>query len=157
MRCIVPPPLALAALVVLRGGTNGFLDRRERPRPPPSRASPAASGARGPVSSRGWGRDRAGDQLRWGSRPRRRPNNVTRHILPAREPLLAPLHVGRVFDLLARLREQGTTILLIEQNVRHVLQIVDHAYVLEHGRVVLEGDGRALLENPRLRTAYLGM
>jgi branched-chain amino acid transport system ATP-binding protein len=70
---------------------------------------------------------------------------------------LAPLYVTRVFQLVARLREEGITILIIEQNVRHVLQMVDHAYVLENGRIVLEGAGPALLENPRLRTAYLGV
>jgi branched-chain amino acid transport system ATP-binding protein len=70
---------------------------------------------------------------------------------------LAPLYVTRVFELVARLRGEGTTILLIEQNVRHVLQMVDHAYVMENGRIVLEGDGRTLLDNPRLRTAYLGV
>ena len=70
---------------------------------------------------------------------------------------LAPLYVQRIFDLALRLRERGMTILLIEQNVRHVLRIVDRAYVLENGRVVLEGAGAALLENPRLRSAYLGL
>ena len=70
---------------------------------------------------------------------------------------LAPVYVGRVFELVERLRGEGTTILIIEQNVRHVLQIVDHAYVLENGRIVLAGDGRALLDDPRLRTAYLGL
>ena len=70
---------------------------------------------------------------------------------------LAPIYVSRVFELISRLRKEGTTILLIEQNVRHVLQIVDHAYVLENGRIVLGGSGPDLLGNPRLRTAYLGV
>ena len=70
---------------------------------------------------------------------------------------LAPLYVQRVFELVVHLRARGMTILLIEQNVRHVLRIVDRAYVLENGRVALEGAGASLLENPRLRTAYLGL
>lgn len=70
---------------------------------------------------------------------------------------LAPIYVNRVFELIGELRREGMTILLIEQNVRHVLQIVDYAYVLENGLIVLEGNGPDLLENPRLRTAYLGV
>lgn len=70
---------------------------------------------------------------------------------------LAPIYVNRVFELVRRLRQEGTTILLIEQNVRHVLQMVDQAYVLENGRIVLAGGGHELLDDPRLRTAYLGL
>lgn len=70
---------------------------------------------------------------------------------------LAPIYVNRVFELIGELRREGMTLLLIEQNVRHVLQIVDYAYVLENGLIVLEGNGPDLLENPRLRTAYLGV
>jgi len=70
---------------------------------------------------------------------------------------LAPLYVERLFDLVLRLRNEGITILLVEQNVEHVLQIADRGYVLENGRIVLHNQGRQLLEDPRLKTAYLGL
>jgi branched-chain amino acid transport system ATP-binding protein len=70
---------------------------------------------------------------------------------------LAPLYVERLFDLILRLRRGGLTILLVEQNVEHVLRIADRGYVLENGRIVLEDSGPALLQNPSLKTAYLGL
>jgi branched-chain amino acid transport system ATP-binding protein len=70
---------------------------------------------------------------------------------------LAPLYVERLFELVVRLRDSGLTILLVEQNVEHVLEIADRGYVLENGRIVLEDTGRALLQDPRLKTAYLGL
>jgi branched-chain amino acid transport system ATP-binding protein len=70
---------------------------------------------------------------------------------------LAPLYVERLFDLLTRLRSEGITILLVEQNVEHVLQMADRGYVLENGRIVLEDSGKQLLRDPRLKTAYLGL
>jgi branched-chain amino acid transport system ATP-binding protein len=70
---------------------------------------------------------------------------------------LAPMIVKQVFDLVQELREAGFTILIVEQNVHHVLKIVDYAYVLETGRIVLEGRGDDLLKDERLRVAYLGM
>jgi branched-chain amino acid transport system ATP-binding protein len=70
---------------------------------------------------------------------------------------LAPLYVERLFELVVRLRDAGLTILLVEQNVEHVLEIADRGYVLENGRIVLEDTGRALLQDPRLKTAYLGL
>jgi branched-chain amino acid transport system ATP-binding protein len=70
---------------------------------------------------------------------------------------LAPLYVERLFELVARLREDGITILLVEQNVEHVLKIADRGYVLENGRIVLEDTGANLLQDPRLKTAYLGL
>jgi branched-chain amino acid transport system ATP-binding protein len=70
---------------------------------------------------------------------------------------LAPLYVERLFELLARLRGEGITILLVEQNVGHVLQLADRGYVLENGRIVLENTGEHLLQDPRLKTAYLGL
>jgi branched-chain amino acid transport system ATP-binding protein len=70
---------------------------------------------------------------------------------------LAPLYVERVFDLVQRLRDQGITILMVEQNVEHVLRIADRGYVLENGRIVLHNTGRDLLQDPRLKTAYLGL
>jgi len=70
---------------------------------------------------------------------------------------LAPIAVTEVFDLIAELRDQGLTILVVEQNVRQALAISDYAYVLESGRVVLEGKGDELLNNSRLVESYLGV
>jgi branched-chain amino acid transport system ATP-binding protein len=70
---------------------------------------------------------------------------------------LAPLYVKALFDLIAKLRERGVTMLVVEQNVQHVLQLADRAYVLENGRIVMEGKGAELLADERLRTAYLGL
>jgi branched-chain amino acid transport system ATP-binding protein len=69
---------------------------------------------------------------------------------------LAPLVVGEIMRLLETLRVRGTTILLVEQNARMALRAADRAYVLEAGRVALSGPGPALLEDERLKAAYLG-
>ncbi len=70
---------------------------------------------------------------------------------------LAPRLVQEVFQIIESLREQGLTILLIEQNVRHTLEIADRAYVLENGRVVLEGTCEECLDSEHVRKAYLGL
>jgi len=70
---------------------------------------------------------------------------------------LAPKLVLEVFRVIESLREQGLTVLLIEQNVRHTLEIADRAYVLENGRVVLEGACDKLLQSDHVRKAYLGL
>jgi branched-chain amino acid transport system ATP-binding protein len=70
---------------------------------------------------------------------------------------LAPIYVKLLFDLIADLRRKGLTILIVEQNVHHVLRTADRAYVLENGRIVMEGEGAALLADDRLKTAYLGL
>ena len=70
---------------------------------------------------------------------------------------LAPIYVKLLFDLIKDLRRKGLTILIVEQNVHHVLQTVDRAYVLENGRIVMEGEGPALLNDQRLKKAYLGL
>jgi branched-chain amino acid transport system ATP-binding protein len=70
---------------------------------------------------------------------------------------LAPRYVALVFELVRRLRDSGLSILLVEQNVRHVLAAADRAYVLENGRVALEGPGPELLADARLKVAYLGL
>jgi branched-chain amino acid transport system ATP-binding protein len=70
---------------------------------------------------------------------------------------LAPIYVKLLFDLIADLRQKGITILIVEQNVHHVLQASDRAYVLENGRVVLKGRGKTLLKDERLKVAYLGL
>ncbi|MEW6388600.1 MAG: ABC transporter ATP-binding protein [Thermodesulfobacteriota bacterium] len=69
---------------------------------------------------------------------------------------LAPLLVREVFQIIRQLNQQGTTILLVEQNAFAALEISHYAYVLENGRLVLEGPGADLLELPELREAYLG-
>jgi len=70
---------------------------------------------------------------------------------------LAPKLVLEVFKIIKSLREQGITILLIEQNVQHTLQISDRAYVIENGRIVSEGKGNELLQNDYIKKAYLGL
>ena len=69
---------------------------------------------------------------------------------------LAPLIVRTIIDALSRLRREGTTILLVEQNARAALSIADRGYVMETGSVLLEGSASELLENPDVRRAYLG-
>jgi branched-chain amino acid transport system ATP-binding protein len=70
---------------------------------------------------------------------------------------LAPLLVAEIFRVIQELRDQGITILLIEQNVRHTLETADRAYVLENGRVCLVGACDELLESDYVRKAYLGL
>jgi branched-chain amino acid transport system ATP-binding protein len=70
---------------------------------------------------------------------------------------LAPLLVAEIFRIIRGLRDQGTTVLLIEQNVRHTLEISDRAYVLENGRICLEGACAEMLQSDHVRKAYLGL
>jgi branched-chain amino acid transport system ATP-binding protein len=70
---------------------------------------------------------------------------------------LAPIYVKLVFDLIGHLRRSGLTVLIVEQNVHHVLQSSDRAYVLENGHIVLQGRGQDLLNDGRLKVAYLGL
>jgi branched-chain amino acid transport system ATP-binding protein len=70
---------------------------------------------------------------------------------------LAPLLVKVLFQFIRDFREQGMTILLVEQNVRQALEIADRAYVLENGRIVLEGESKGLLQNVHVKKAYLGL
>ena len=69
---------------------------------------------------------------------------------------LAPMLVEQVFETIRRINAQGVTILLVEQNAPMALGIADHGYVLESGRIVLDGPGRELLDDERVRRAYLG-
>jgi branched-chain amino acid transport system ATP-binding protein len=69
---------------------------------------------------------------------------------------LAPLLVQEIFRVVKRLKEEESTILLVEQNARAALRIGDRGYVLETGRITLEGKGRDLLANDQVKTAYLG-
>jgi branched-chain amino acid transport system ATP-binding protein len=70
---------------------------------------------------------------------------------------LSPLLVQQVFELVQAIHREGATILLVEQNARLALSIADRAYVIERGKVVLEGPARELAEDPRVRAAYLGV
>ncbi|HEY6057695.1 MAG TPA: ABC transporter ATP-binding protein [Candidatus Limnocylindrales bacterium] len=70
---------------------------------------------------------------------------------------LAPLMVERIFETIAELKAQGRTILLVEQNVHHALDIADRAYVLETGRITLEGPASVLRRNPKVEQSYLGV
>jgi branched-chain amino acid transport system ATP-binding protein len=70
---------------------------------------------------------------------------------------LAPKLVTEVFQTIQNLKEEGITILLIEQNVRLSLEIADRAYVLENGRLCLQGDCEELLESDHVKKAYLGL
>ena len=70
---------------------------------------------------------------------------------------LAPIVVDEIFSIIQGLRDQGIAIFLIEQNVQQTLEIADRAYVLENGRVTLEGESKKLLEEELIRKAYLGL
>ena len=70
---------------------------------------------------------------------------------------LAPLIVREIFHIIARLRETGVAILLVEQNARAALQVADYGYVLETGEVILHGPARELAGNPRVIESYLGL
>ena len=70
---------------------------------------------------------------------------------------LAPLLVTTIFEIIRRINERKTSILLIEQNVFHALTISDRGYVLENGQIALSGDGKWLMENPHIRKTYLGL
>jgi branched-chain amino acid transport system ATP-binding protein len=69
---------------------------------------------------------------------------------------LAPLMVKEIFNIIVKLRDQGCTILLVEQNAKAALKVADRAYVLETGRVALEGNASELLQNKDVQRAYLG-
>jgi branched-chain amino acid transport system ATP-binding protein len=70
---------------------------------------------------------------------------------------LAPVMTAAVFALIARLKAEGATVLLVEQNVAEALAVADRGYVLESGRVVKSGAGANLARDPELREAYLGL
>jgi len=70
---------------------------------------------------------------------------------------LAPKLLTEVLEIIKHLREQGITILLVEQNLRRSLEVADRAYVMENGHIVLEGKSEDLLENESVKKAYLGL
>jgi branched-chain amino acid transport system ATP-binding protein len=69
---------------------------------------------------------------------------------------LAPIIVQDIFRKLREINSDGLTIFLVEQNVRQALKIAHHGYVLESGKIVLDGSGRALLNDPKVLAAYMG-
>ena len=69
---------------------------------------------------------------------------------------LSPIMVNEIFDIIRAVSEGGTTVLLVEQNAKKALGIADRAYVLETGKIVLEGKAEELLENDSIKKAYLG-
>ncbi len=69
---------------------------------------------------------------------------------------LAPIIVNEIFEIIKRVNEQGTTVLLVEQNANMALHIADKAYVIENGRITIEGTGKELLKDERVKKAYLG-
>ncbi len=69
---------------------------------------------------------------------------------------LAPILVDQIFEIIHRLNKAGTTILLVEQNAQMALSIATRAYVLETGRITLEGPASELMDNEEVRKAYLG-
>lgn len=81
------------------------------------------------------------------------------HLLMLDEPSLglAPILVDEVLDRVRQLKQQGISILLVEQNVREALDLADRGYVLQTGRVVEQGEGKALLASDRFRQAFLGI
>jgi branched-chain amino acid transport system ATP-binding protein len=70
---------------------------------------------------------------------------------------LAPLMVERIFETIAQLKAQGRTILLVEQNVHHAFDVADRAYVMETGRITLDGPAAELRRNPKVEQSYLGV
>ena len=70
---------------------------------------------------------------------------------------LAPILVREIFNVIKRIREEGVTVLIVEQNVQQTLSIADRAYVLENGKITISGTGPELLVNEHVKTAYLGV
>jgi len=70
---------------------------------------------------------------------------------------LAPILVREIFNVIKRIREEGVTVLIVEQNVQQTLSIADRAYVLENGKITLNGTGPELIVNEHVKTAYLGV
>ena len=69
---------------------------------------------------------------------------------------LSPIFVNEIFDIIQEVSKSGTTVLLVEQNAKKALSIADRGYVLETGNIVLEGNAKELLNNDRVKKAYLG-
>ena len=70
---------------------------------------------------------------------------------------LAPILIKDIFETVRKIADQGTTVLLVEQDVKHSLSLSDRGYVLEHGRIAMEGVAAELMNDPHIKTAYLGL
>ncbi|UCH26722.1 MAG: ABC transporter ATP-binding protein [Trueperaceae bacterium] len=70
---------------------------------------------------------------------------------------LAPMLVQSIFEVVRRINQEGTTVLIVEQNAVQTLSMADRGYVLENGQIVLSGEGNALIQDERIREAYLGL
>ncbi|SLM29584.1 leucine/isoleucine/valine transporter subunit; ATP-binding component of ABC superfamily [Desulfamplus magnetovallimortis] len=70
---------------------------------------------------------------------------------------LAPVLINSIFETIRKIADQGTTVLLVEQDVNHSLKLSDRGYVLEHGRIAMEGKAQDLLGDPHIKEAYLGI
>jgi branched-chain amino acid transport system ATP-binding protein len=81
------------------------------------------------------------------------------HLLMLDEPSLglAPILIKNIFETVRKVADQGTTVLLVEQDVKHSLSLSDRGYVLEHGRVVMEGRAGELMKDSHVKEAYLGL
>jgi branched-chain amino acid transport system ATP-binding protein len=81
------------------------------------------------------------------------------HLLMLDEPSLglAPILIKDIFETVRKIADQGTTVLIVEQDVKHSLSLSDRGYVLEHGRVAMEGKAVDLIDDPHVKEAYLGM
>jgi branched-chain amino acid transport system ATP-binding protein len=69
---------------------------------------------------------------------------------------LSPIMVDRIFEVVKQVHDQGVTVLLVEQNASRALQLADRGYVMESGRIAMSGEARAMLDDPKVRAAYLG-
>lgn len=69
---------------------------------------------------------------------------------------LAPIIIRQIFEIIKKINEEGTTIFLVEQNANQALQVAHRAYVMETGRITMQGEGKKLLANDEIRKAYLG-
>ncbi len=70
---------------------------------------------------------------------------------------LSPILVKSIFDIIKKIREEGKTVLIVEQNVRQTLAIADRAYVLETGKITMTGEGKTMLADEHVKAAYLGV
>lgn len=69
---------------------------------------------------------------------------------------LAPMIIQQIFRIISQIREQGTTVFVVEQNAQQALRLADRGYVMENGRIVFGDSAANLLEDPRVRAVYLG-
>ncbi len=81
------------------------------------------------------------------------------HLLMLDEPSLglAPILIKDIFETVRKIADQGTTVLMVEQDVKHSLSLSDRGYVLEHGRVAMEGNALDMIDDPHIKEAYLGI